>query len=846
MSIANKLLQAAAGNAGGDPVYVEDVFSTYLYEGTGLNHAINNGINLGSLNVNSYAYSDDGTAATVVLNHLAEGDVVVVFNTGSATGATVTVGGGSTTVLEQDFSWPSHNYYQSTFRYTVASGDPETMDAVITNDTYGGLVLVIKGGVTVTLQAGASENSANTIVEPDFSTTGYGLILTSDRDAGATSLTTTDADLTNLIIDDSPSFFVNSCWEMDSGNGGTISGFNDGSNFAQVHVVLKVEGAGTTAFGNTEADGGMVWIKSRSSTQSHEIADTERGRTKFVRANSNNVERTSTSHDITSFNASGFSVSRAVTSGVGSSGTEYCSWTFRKAEKFFDIVTYTGNGTAGNTISHNLGSVPGMIWVKNLSTSNRSWQVFHRSLGNTLHLELDNTNDIPGSSSVWNSTSPTATEFTVGSAGVVNANGDNYVAYLFAHDEQVFGEDSDESIIYCGTYEGDGGTQEITLGWEPQWILSKNADDTSNNWMLLDIMRGAPVEGDTAILEANNTAAEAVGGNATKWYPTATGFKVKQGGNGANDPNENGETYVYAAIRRPNKPASEFSARALFDVQNEKGGEPSVPTGFVTDFAFAKSTANTGTPRAYARITGNSQLFTNSSSSANTSSSVVWDYQDGWEWIGSSSTARYLWSWRRAKGFMDVVAYTATGSVQTISHNLGVTPELMIVKDMDSSINWGAWHKDLPDPDDEALLLNSSNAKFSSTIFNKALPTSTTFQVNYTSGKYVGYLFASVDGIAKVGSYTGTGSDITVDCGFSAGARFILLKRVDSTGDWYIYDSDRGIVAGNDPFLLLNQSDGEVTNTDYIDPDNSGFIVTSSATAALNNSGGTYIFYAIA
>jgi hypothetical protein len=99
-----------------------------------------------------------------------------------------------------------------------------------------------------------------------------------------------------------------------------------------------------------------------------------------------------------------------------------------------------------------------------------------------------------------------------------------------------------------------------------------------------------------------------------------------------------------------------------------------------------------------------------------------------------------------------------------------------------------------------------------------------------------------------VGSYTGTGADLNVDCGFSAGARFILIKRTDpgSTGDWYVWDSARGISAGNDPYLLLNSTAAENTSTDYIDPLASGFTVTSSAPAALNASGGTYIFLAIA
>ena len=118
--------------------------------------------------------------------------------------------------------------------------------------------------------------------------------------------------------------------------------------------------------------------------------------------------------------------------------------------------------------------------------------------------------------------------------------------------------------------------------------------------------------------------------------------------------------------------------------------------------------------------------------------------------------------------------------------------------------------------------------------------------MNASGGTYVLYLFATLAGVSKVGSYTGTAADLNVDCGFTAGARFILIKRTDSTGDWYYWDSARGISAGNDPYLLLNSTAAEVTGTDYIDPLSAGFTVTSTAPAGLNANGGSYIFLSIA
>jgi hypothetical protein len=213
----------------------------------------------------------------------------------------------------------------------------------------------------------------------------------------------------------------------------------------------------------------------------------------------------------------------------------------------------------------------------------------------------------------------------------------------------------------------------------------------------------------------------------------------------------------------------------------------------------------------------------------------------------------FHWMFKRAPGFFDVVAYTGTSVAHTEAHNLGVAPELMIVKNRtngNGNQNWQVYSSTLGAS--ARLQLNSTDPVFTGTfIWNHTAPTSSVFSlstsafVNGGSDTYVAYLFASLPGISKVSSYTGTGADLNVDCGFSAGARFILIKRTDGTGDWYVWDSLRGIVAGNDPYLLLNSTAAEVTSTDYIDPLSSGFTVTSSAPAALNASGGTYIFLAI-
>ena len=213
----------------------------------------------------------------------------------------------------------------------------------------------------------------------------------------------------------------------------------------------------------------------------------------------------------------------------------------------------------------------------------------------------------------------------------------------------------------------------------------------------------------------------------------------------------------------------------------------------------------------------------------------------------SGTESNYLF--KRAPGFFDVVTYTGTGSARTVSHNLGVAPELMIVKRRSDTGHWYVYDATLGNT--YVNLLSAYTNSYTSSEWNNTSPTSSVFTVgtsavNGSGSTFVAYLFSSLDGISKISSYTGTGSNINVDCGFTAGARFVMIKRTDDVGDWYVWDTVRGIVSGNDPYLLMNSNAAPVTNTDYIDPLNAGFTVTSSAPAALNASGGTYLFLAIA
>ena len=609
-------------------------------------------------------------------------------------------------------------------------------------------------------------------------------------------------------------------------------------------------------------EGGLVWVKKRSGSQNHRLQDTVQGITKSGISNTINAYVTSATR-VTSVSSTGFSVGND--SDVNENTYTYTSWTFRKQAKFFDVVTYTGDGTAGRTVSHNLGSVPGFIIVKSTSAS-ANWVCYHRSLGNgyAIYLDLTEGQDGPNKPS-WNQTSPTSTEFTVGADGWnTNNTGTSYVAYLFAHDAGGFGEDETESVIKCGSYTGTGAVGNfINLGWEPQWVLVKKASGgnaNNYNWTIVDNMRGAPVLQVNSVcpyLHPNTSGAESLDYPIS---PSPTGFIVNNPGSLVND---SGATFIYIAIRRPHKPPE--AATDVFALEAVTAAyQNEFNTGFPVDMTIAKYR-----PGSYRALEDRLRGYNPVGSTAgypqlrpdSTDAEITTD--GPFIYAGDSNTSvRYgvnvasadliTWAFRRAPGFFDMVAYTGTGVARTVDHNLGVVPELMIVKNR--SVAGNTWRVYAPTVGPTAALaLNNTNAKFTNIGFwNDTAPTSSSFtvgtvsNVNSSGVPYIAYLFATLSGISKVGSYSGTGNDINVDCGFTAGARFVLIKRTDSTGDWYVWDSTRGIVSGNDPYLLLNSTAAEVTSTDYIDPLNSGFTVTSSAPAELNASGGTYIFLAIA
>ena len=642
--------------------------------------------------------------------------------------------------------------------------------------------------------------------------------------------------------------------------------------------------------------GGLVWTKSRNNLDNgysdnfNRIRDTELQKLHYT----NSVAAATLSGYATTFNSNGFTDSYG-----WSSGNYIVSWSFRKAPGFLDIVTWSGDTTDGRQIPHDLGSAPGMVIIKRTDSggggTHDSWHTFHRSEP-TKYGALDSSRTFSSTVSggynmpeVFGDSSstiiPDANNITV--SRFQNRSGASYIAYIFAHNDQRFGANEDEAIIKCGSYEGTGSSDNfVELGFEPQWLLYKHADGT-DQWEIVDMMRGMPSYNQygngsqMSILRANLSGTEFVD-NPTE--PTPTGFNIMNGGGSNND---NGSTYIYMAIRRPHKTPTDGTE--VFDVGLRSGSSSVAKTNssILTDMSFVlRRDSSSEYNGLSSRMQGDHNLFIDNDSGQGTGwargsspvngsgSASAWDTMTGFYVNGGNGAANtgnlIDFSFKRAPGFFDVVAYAGDGSsTHEVGHNLTVIPNLIICKNLYGTSDWGV-RTYAPGEGDGAgdstgFNLNSTYQRENQGFGTFGI-TTTTFrpyavaasngnssgtygsqEFNTNGSRYLALLFATLDGVSKVGGYEGTGNNINLDCGFTSGARFVLIKRVNSTGgDWYVWNSATGIVSGNDPYLLLNERDSEVTNTDYIDPLNSGFTVTSSAPDALNESGGKYIYLDIA
>ena len=598
--------------------------------------------------------------------------------------------------------------------------------------------------------------------------------------------------------------------------------------------------------------GGLVWGKYRSGSDGHAVFDTNTGVLKKFDTDSNSAPST-TANSLTAFNANGFSIGSNYF--LNTNNGDHMSWTWRKQEKFFDIVSYTGNGS-NRTISHNLGSVPGMIIVKRTDSSGH-YIVYHRMMGGgsapqDLALHLVNTNAQQDESTYWNDTAPTSSVFSLGTHNDVNQNTATYVAWIFAHNngDGIFGPNGNADVIACGGYNGNNSTTGpvINLGWEPQYLLIKRTEVDGGQWLMLDALRGIGFNQPDNYLYADNTSGES--GSGYEYLElTSTGFQIKST---SGDVNTSPKPYIYLAIRRPDglcgKPPDAGTDVFAMNAPNSAATTPEFTSGFPVDFGIYTKYETDQNWWHSLRLIADSEFPLDTTAAVSDWGGISFDYSNGWGTNGSFGTGNdYIsYMWKRHAGF-DVVTYTGNGSSRDINHSLGQTPEMIWVKRLDGVTNRMVYHfgaNQGSNPKNEELVLNTTAAEQTSYLWGEG-PTSSVFRVssnavvNGSGSLYVALLFSSVDSIVKLGYYTGTGSSHAITTGFQP--RFIIFKETSAVNSWWVIDSVRGM-SGSEKLLRLNSDAAQLTlSGTNVTLQSTGFTLTGDT---FNANSSEWIYYA--
>ena len=402
--------------------------------------------------------------------------------------------------------------------------------------------------------------------------------------------------------------------------------------------------------------------------------------------------------------------------------------------------------------------------------------------------------------------------------GTITANGNPTASTDSPFDDPAgfkFGESGSESVIKTSSYVGTGSAGiEVNIGFEPQLILVKSTA-SGENWEIYDSMRGIVDGLNQSDRRLRPNTSDAEDDNPGFFSLRPNGFIV----NGTSGSvNSSGVTFVFLAIRRPDgyvgKPPELGTDVFAMDTGASSSTIPNFDSGFPVDFGIDRDVTQNRNWDVGARLMQGKYLDTNLSGSGGNWAANSFDSNVGWNHSGANSNTQ-SWMWKRHAG-MDVIFYEGDGvNGRSIAHSMNDVPEMMIVKRRSSTEDWTVYHAGLTSVNYH-LTLNSSGAEvdMSSTPEKvwKSTPTATHFEigshdrVNTDGEDYLALLFSSIKGISKLGHYSGSSSDFSIDLGFTP--RLWISKRVNGdAGGWIVFDTLRGMSSSvNDPMMFLNST----------------------------------------
>jgi len=293
----------------------------------------------------------------------------------------------------------------------------------------------------------------------------------------------------------------------------------------------------SNAVNNVSFQPDLVWIKSRTpGATNHALFDSTRGTTKYLSSDTTAAETTN-ANTLTAFNGDGFSLGTDTTL-VNANANSYIAWQWRESiTAGLDVVSYAGTGV-NRTVAHNLGVAPAMVIVKRSQTGATSnWQVRHTSIPVANSIQLNSTNQATADTTVWNSTAPTSSVFSLGTSTDVNASGISYVAYCFA---EIAG------FSRFGSYTGNGIADGpfVFCGFRPRWVMIRKTSASGNFWTIRDTTRNTFNVANLQ-LYPNSAGVEGAPSAGDVIDIVSNGFKLRGISADVNDPSA---TYIFAAF----------------------------------------------------------------------------------------------------------------------------------------------------------------------------------------------------------------------------------------------------------------------------------------------------------
>ena len=637
----------------------------------------------------------------------------------------------------------------------------------------------------------------------------------------------------------------------------------------------------------------FVWIKEKTGSSGNELYDSSRGATKYIQSDSTGGESTS-GQGLQSFDSDGFSVGND--GAVNESDNAYVAWCWKanggtkvtnnegsiqssvqvNDKGGFSIIEYTGaNSSGAGTFGHGLSSAPTYFIIRDLD-GNSNWIVWADALGDvSKNLQLQSTSGT-FSSNITNGTKPSTTVISISTDNDVNNNGQRFICYAFVGKPEYsqFG-------IYTGNNSFQGPI--INTAFEPAYIMIKRSDSTSN-WQTFDFTRD-PQNPATKVLYPN--ASTDVQNLQTGEYGVlnrfSNGLQITGSAiSGTTNFNANGATYFYWVIA---KDASTYTStksgsykgisysgndygNSVLDTINTSG------LSWIKSVSFAEANSIfdlTAGPQfrqdsgssstnfyqsggGYLQNWGNAAFnLVAGSNASNVNKSgetyMSWNFQAADRpAINTDGSITSLVNANQAAGF-SLARYKGNETAgDTVGHGLGGTPEFAIIKQLDGTREWVCPF--FFDTAGSYAVLSTNTAKATDTARWSAV-SSTTVTMNvspFTNGSgspYLAYYFRSVTGISQVGSYSGTGSLNTISTGFEPA--FLMVKRMDSSGGWLVFDNTRNTTNPRNSRLEWNNNQAEQAGSasKFVNFNSTDFQAGGSD-SELNASGGTYAYLVFA